>query len=124
MKNKIKEKKGITLIALIVSIIVLLILARSCNIVLTGDNGILTKTGDARNTNIDLEIEEEIRLAWNKIYIDSYLDSTVDKAEALEEELEKNKPGETATVNTSGDKIIVTYRGKEKILDVSTVTVE
>ena len=46
MKNKLKEQlkinKGITLIALVITIIVLLILAGVTIATLTGDNGILT----------------------------------------------------------------------------------
>ena len=122
-KKDIKANRGITLIALVITIIVLLILAGVAIATLTGDNGLLTKAGDARNTTQDAEIEEEIRVAWNKVYMDSYLDSTTDKANALKTELEKNKPGETATVNTNGSKLNVSYRGKDKVLDVSTGTV-
>ena len=43
MKTKVKEnQKGITLIALVITIIVLLILASVSISMLTGDNGILT----------------------------------------------------------------------------------
>ena len=100
-----------------------MILAGVAIATLTGDNGLLTKAGDARNTNIDAEIEEEIRLAWNKVYMDSYLDSTTNKANALKTELEKN--GYTVEdVSTNGNKITIkNYRGKDKVLDVSTGTV-
>ena len=122
-KKDIKANRGITLIALVITIIVLLILAGVAIATLTGDNGLLTKAGDARNTNIDAEIEEEIRLAWNKVYMDSYLDSTTDKANALKTELEKN--GRTVEdVRANGNKITIkNYRGKDKVLDVSTGTV-
>ncbi len=55
MKN-LKEKRGITLIALIVTIIVLLILAGVTISTLTGDNGLLTKAGEAKSQS---EIAEE-----------------------------------------------------------------
>ena len=42
-----KETEGITLIALVITIIVLLILAGITIATLTGDNGILTKTNEA-----------------------------------------------------------------------------
>ena len=47
MKQEIQQKKekGITLIALVITIIVLLILAGVTVATLTGDNGLLTKTG-------------------------------------------------------------------------------
>ena len=49
-QNKIlKGSRGITLIALVITIIVLLILAAVSIATLTGDNGILTKAGDARD---------------------------------------------------------------------------
>ena len=47
MRNKIKRENAITLIALIVTIIVLLILAGVSISMLSGDNSILTKAGDA-----------------------------------------------------------------------------
>ena len=123
-KKDIKTNRGITLIALVITIIVLLILAGITVVTLTGDNGILTKVGDARNRNTDAEIEEEIRVAWNKVYMDSYLDSTTDKANALKTELEKN--GYTVEdVSANGNKITIkNYRGKDKVLDVSTGTVK
>lgn len=47
LKEKFKMNKGITLIALVVTIIVLLILAGISISMLSGDNSILTKAGDA-----------------------------------------------------------------------------
>ena len=125
MKNQIENQKGITLIALVISIIVLLILAGVTIATLTGDNGLLTKAGEARNTNIEAEIEEEIRLAWNKVYADIYLDKTLDKAEALKAELDKTgHTDENTKVTDKGTTIsIEKYRGKNMILDVSTGTV-
>ena len=43
MKNQMKGKKGITLIALVITIVVLLILAGVTIATLTGDNGLLQK---------------------------------------------------------------------------------
>ena len=47
-KEFVKGKKGITLIALVITIIVLLILAGISIIMLSGDNSILRRAGDAR----------------------------------------------------------------------------
>ena len=52
--------KGITLIALIITIIVLLILAGVTIATLTGNNGILTRTQDAKNQTEEAK-EEELR---------------------------------------------------------------
>ncbi len=47
MKEKLKKKEGITLIALVLTIIVLLILAGVSIATLTGENGILTRAAEA-----------------------------------------------------------------------------
>lgn len=60
-KNE-NSSKGITLVALIVTIIVLLILAGVTIATLTGDNGLLTKSETAVRTNRDAQIEEKIKL--------------------------------------------------------------
>ena len=47
----LKKQKGITLIALVVTIVVLLILAGVTISLLLDENGIIAKSKDARNTN-------------------------------------------------------------------------
>ena len=49
MKTKIKQEKGITLIALVVTIVVLLILAGVSVNALFGNSGIIEKAKDAQN---------------------------------------------------------------------------
>lgn len=61
MKNK--GEKGITLIALIITIIILIILAGVTIATLTGENGILTKAGTAKEKHIIEQYKEEINLA-------------------------------------------------------------
>ena len=58
-----KKNKGITLIALVITVIVLLILAGVTVATLTGDNGLLQKAGETRNINIEAEGFEKIQLA-------------------------------------------------------------
>ena len=48
MKNRKMQEKGITLIALVVTIIVLLILAGISISMLTGQNGILNRASEAK----------------------------------------------------------------------------
>jgi hypothetical protein len=63
---------GITLIALIITIIVLLILAGvSINMVL-GDNGIITKAQSANAKTTQSQIKENIEIAWAAIEIEYY----------------------------------------------------
>ena len=58
----LRNKKGITLIALVVTIVVLLILAGVTISLLLDENGIIAKSKDARNANRAVAIKEEITL--------------------------------------------------------------
>ena len=62
-----KNQKGITLIALVVTIVVLLILAGTAIAMLQGDNGILTQAQNAKAANTEAEVVEKIKLAYNNI---------------------------------------------------------
>ena len=59
--NKIKSTKGITLISLVVTIIILLILAGVTVATLMGDNGLINKTKDAKIKTEIAGIKEEIQ---------------------------------------------------------------
>ena len=58
-----RNQKGITLIALVITIIVLLILAGVSIAMLTGDNGLLTRSRQAQTTTIQKSNEEIVKLA-------------------------------------------------------------
>ena len=117
-KKDIKTNGGITLIALVITIIVLLILAGVAIATLTGDNGLLTKARYARNTNIDKEIEEEVRLAWNKAYIDGYMEKGTNIAKAIADEL--GIAESAVTLSADGKELSVTYKGRTVKLDPTT----
>ena len=71
--NKIKLKeseKGITLIALVITIIVLLILAAVSIAMLTGENGILKKASTAKEKHQISEAKEKIELALQDLRIE------------------------------------------------------
>lgn len=59
----IRNQKGITLIALVITIIVLLILAGVSIAMLTGNNGILTQANKAKVAQIEGQVKEEVNLA-------------------------------------------------------------
>ncbi len=67
MKKVLKEKSGITLIALVITIIVLLILAGVSIAMLTGDNGILTQATEAKEKNTIGGEKEQISLALQSL---------------------------------------------------------
>ena len=66
MKLRTKEGKGITLIALVITIIVLLILAGVTIATLTGDNGILTKANEAKTITNEKDEEEQIEIGYTE----------------------------------------------------------
>ena len=69
-KFKKNSTNGITLIALVITIIVLLILAGVSIAMLTGDNGILKQVNNAKDKNTVGQEKEAIRLAWQSLIMD------------------------------------------------------
>ena len=59
-----KSKKGITLIALVITIIVLLILAGVSISLVVGDNGVLTQATNAVSKNREATALEDVQMAW------------------------------------------------------------
>ena len=90
MKGKIQPKKakGITLIALVITIIVLLILAGVTIATLTGDNGILTQAGKAKEQTKEKDALEKIKLQ----VLSSYRENGEIDLEELNYNLENNIP--------------------------------
>ena len=74
IKNELKNKKGITLIALVITIIVLLILAGVTIATLTGPNGIITRANEAKQKTEEAEIQELRDLAQMEAntYLEQY----------------------------------------------------
>ena len=70
MKNKLKEMRGITLIALVITIIVLLILAGVSIATLTGENGILSQAQASKTANKKAEAQEIFKLIANEWQIE------------------------------------------------------
>ncbi len=92
-KNLIFKKgaSGITLIALVITIIVLLILAAVSIATLTGDNGILTKAQSAKTTNDKAEAEEEMKLLVADWQLEKKVNSSANLGDFLNEKLEKGE---------------------------------
>ena len=62
-----RNQKGITLIALVITIIVLLILAGVSIAMLTGQNGILTQAGNAKDETAKAEAIERMNMELNAL---------------------------------------------------------
>ena len=110
-----RNNKGITLIALVITIIVLLILAGVSIAMLTGDNGILTQAGNAKTDTAKAEAEEAVKLTLNEI-IANDMDPTYDPGEGTDESvidkanlttmIPRNNANVTVTSVTEDDKVV------------------
>ena len=130
----LKQQKGVTLVALVITIIVLLILAGVSIAMLTGDNGILTKASDSKKESLKAEAKEQVSMAVNtnmanKLDITPNTDyGTEVNAADLNKTLAKQGCTATAvetTDETSGDitKIDVTYKSSTSAKQQVVVTI-
>ena len=102
--KKLKSEKGITLIALIITIIVLLILAGVSIITLTGENGTITRVQTAKKQSKKGKLEEEVKLAITNLQIEENQREMTqeEKREELEKELKKQDSNSTVSIDGSG----------------------
>lgn len=124
MEEKLKQNKAITLIALVITIIVLIILVGVVITALTGENGLLKRASDAGKENVIAGISDEIKLAWNAIYIDAKVKgwNNEQKRTAFETEL-KNQAGadaENVQVTLADSNFKVQYKGYETTINGTT----
>ena len=95
MKTKEKLSKGITLIALIITIVILLILAGIAIAALTGDNGLFARAQQAKQKTIEAEEKE------NKI-IGNY-ENTIDKLGIINSSNRENLTGKNVKIYVDGE---------------------
>lgn len=105
--KKLKETKGITLIALVVTIVVLLILAGvSINLILD-NNGVIAKAKDVKEKQIVAGEKDQISLAYAACRTgENYLATTISS-----EEMETNlkELNQNVTVTEDGDDLKITF---------------
>ena len=109
-----RKEKGITLIALVITIIVLLILAGVSIAMLTGDNGILTQARNAKEETEKASELEGIQLAviGSATKDNEYLD--ILDEESFKKELEKHFGNEELYVHPNGDgSFIITINNRK-----------
>lgn len=120
---KLNKNKGITLIALVITIIVLLILAGISIATLTGENGLLSKATTAKEETKKAEIREEIELAIAAIQAEELSKGnkvTLETLAGSEEEpgqLENSKDLEGITAKLNVKKITGEYKGYDYTID-------
>ena len=127
------NNKGITLIALVITIIVLLILAGVSIAMLTGSNGILTQANRAGEASAKAEAEEALKLAISEILANK-MDPTYEGTENvinqtnLQNLVKKNNSNVTAIVsaetgtNVKYFPVSLTVSGETVQLYVTTAT--
>ncbi len=111
----IKRNKGITLIALVITIIVLLILAGVTIATLTGDNGILTKASQAGEQTQIGEEKEAIIMAYNGVMTEN--EGKEVSAIELQEELKTNGYHTIIADNGDGTLTAIFETGREYIIN-------
>ena len=101
--KKKTQNRGITLIALVITIIVLLILAGVSIATLTGQNGILTRANDATEKTVEETLKEEVKLKLTE----KTTDENLGQAQELKNYLDKIEDANVEEIPT-GDGYYVT----------------
>ncbi len=117
IKNRKTNNKGITLIALVITIIVLLILAGVAIATLTGDNGVLTKAVTAKDRTTEAEAREAVQLEA----IGSIDNTGKFNYEDFKTNVKKNLGLTDSNIKDNGNgTCTVTYKGYDVTLDITT----
>lgn len=125
----LRQEKGITLIALVITIIVLLILAGVTIAMLTGENGILTRASDSKVASVMGDAKDMVSLkasdAVAEYYNTKYVNGTTVSADSATAYVIEKVNGMTvtgATVTATGTKITITYTADSNVKSEGTVT--
>ena len=120
MKRKFKNSNnGITLIALVITIIVLLILAGVSIAMLTGENGVLTKATESKEETEIGQEKEEIKMAYAAAKTGK-VDKIAEDVTADELNAELDKLNSTGTASGSGTLTVTFENGHKYTIDQGT----
>ena len=110
MRRKTKENRGITLIALVVTIIIVVLLAGITISMLIGKNGILNRAAEAKEKTGKAGDIEYLQIEVNGILTKYYMDGAknIEENEYILIEL-----GKKEEITTNVGKGTVKYKGKE-----------
>ncbi len=118
-KREIKKNNGITLIALVITIIILLILAGVTIATLAGDNGILTRATEANEKTKEAEVKEKVELMGQDYNIGKYTGQYEDIKKYFQKQAAKGEisrivdnEDETYTIEKDGYEVIIDENGK------------
>ena len=71
------KNKGITLVAMVITVIVLLLLAGIAIATLGGENGIFEKVKQAKKTQIESEMKEQLTMGLQELQIEKQGNATL-----------------------------------------------
>lgn len=115
MKEHKKSKaSGITLIALVVTVIVLLLLAGISIMMLSGNNGILQRAGEAKEVTEDAQIIEQAELIKNAKLIEKNIKNEKLNKEELISAISNDNSFSGSNIDDTG--VITTKEGKQIIV--------
>ena len=114
-----KNNKGITLIALVITIIVLLILAGVSIAMLTGDNGILTKATESTTATDLAEVLEKVNMELNAQMTNAMAGDPFD----TKDEIDKNLGLDEESSSLKGYTITVAVSDSTSYAKTNTVTI-
>ena len=129
-KNRERNKRtetGITLIALIITIIILLILAGVTINLLTGENGLIAKVLEAKSKNSLAQEKELITLAVNSTKIRVMTEENAVEEEIFSEELDQNFGQGVVKLESQGNsnyQISIETSGRIYAVNLSTGEIE
>ena len=109
MLKRIKQERAITLIALVVTIVVILILAGISIVTLTGENGIINKASIAKEESKKAEYKEELELIGLGLQVEDGINnlSTKDFMDKYQDEIRRNKKFNESKVKRTNDETII-----------------
>ncbi len=117
MKQKLKQSKGITLISLVVTIIILVILAGVTISLILGNDGIVEKTKEAKKVTSVATAQENLELLKSKILLDKFEITLDDYLKELEKVKEEYQVDDIEKIDDKTAEIIVDGKYKFTITD-------
>ena len=116
-KELLKNDKGITLIALVITIIILLILAGVAIATLTGENGLFARAKQAKQTQTESEMKEKLNLSIQELQVEKLTEATLDDItqEWLTQKLSEYNPILKEDGTTNSKKVTLQKNGIIKL---------
>ena len=112
-KKMLENQSGITLIALVITIVILLILAGITIATLTGENGLFVRAKESKEAYIGAEMEEALIMALQDLQAEKLAEATLDDItqEWANDKLEEYKPIVGISTEPSGKTITMEKLG-------------